>query len=355
MNKGTIQTVGNMFTLSAGDDIGSKTQCLSYDAKNRPASFRDVSTGTLVECAYDYRGRRCTKKVTVAGTATRPLTFRHAEKGLMLFYAFDGNKNVSDLFFLALQNGIGAHYEYAPFGAVTRTSKATGSKVDLIGANPWRFSSEFYDSELDLVYYNYRHYSPTDGRWLSRDPIQEQGGLNLYAFVGNSGVNNVDFLGEIPGLLESTTVSLIVRDQDVHRVSAIKGYQACQKYNEIKPTCCCRDGEATEDSYPIRAKAICDAFVARYSVADQVIEPVVCVADCLVAAEKEIQKSNDCIKRNNDRLVKHVNCYVNCGFFLISSDAVSVPARGWEIGIFELLPDFLSYQWGKIKFFLSDW
>ena len=149
MNKGTIQTVGNMFTLSAGDDIGSKTQCLSYDAKNRPASFRDVSTGTLVECAYDYRGRRCTKKVTVAGTATRPLTFRHAEKSLMLFYAFDGNKNVSDLFFFALQNGIGAHYEYAPFGAIVRTSKATSSKVDLIGANPWRFSSEFYDSELD--------------------------------------------------------------------------------------------------------------------------------------------------------------------------------------------------------------
>ena len=99
-------------------------------------------------------------------TATRPLTFRHAEKSLMLFYAFDGNKNVSDLFFFALQNGIGAHYEYAPFGAVTRTAKATGSKVDLIGANPWRFSSEFYDSELDLVYYNYRHYSPALGRWL---------------------------------------------------------------------------------------------------------------------------------------------------------------------------------------------
>ena len=196
MNKGTIQTVGNMFTLSAGDDIGSKTQCLSYDAKNRPASFRDVSTGTLVECAYDCHGRRCTKKVTVAGTATRPLTFRYAEKSLMLFYAFDGNKNVSDVFFLALQNGIGAHYEYAPFGAVTRTAKATSSKVDLIGANPWRFSSEFYDSELDLVYYNYRHYSPALGRFLSRDPIQEQGGLNLYAFVGNHIGNSVDILGK---------------------------------------------------------------------------------------------------------------------------------------------------------------
>ena len=137
-------------------------------------------------------------KVSVAGTATRPLTFRHAEKGLMLFYAFDGNKNVSDLFFLALQNGIGAHYEYAPFGAITRTSKATSSKVDLIGANPWRFSSEFYDSELDLVYYNYRHYSPALGRFLSRDPIQEQGGLNLYAFVLNMPIFNIDIRGNIP-------------------------------------------------------------------------------------------------------------------------------------------------------------
>ena len=174
---------------------GTGIWVVSCDAKNRPASFREVSTGTLVECAYDYRGRRCAKKVSVAGTATRPLTFRHAEKGLMLFYAFDGNKNVSDVFFLALQNGIGAHYEYAPFGAVTRTSKATSSKVDLIGANPWRFSSEFYDSELDLVYYNYRHYSPALGRWLSRDPIEEQGGVNLYAYCSNIPNFRIDQLG----------------------------------------------------------------------------------------------------------------------------------------------------------------
>ena len=42
-----------------------------------------------------------------------------------------------------------------------------------------------YDSELALVYYNYRHYNPEDGRWINRDPIGIQGGLNLYAFIGN--------------------------------------------------------------------------------------------------------------------------------------------------------------------------
>ncbi len=128
--------------------------------------------------------------------ATRPLMFGYIGKGLYFFYTVDGNKNVSDVFFFALGNGIGAHYEYAPFGAITRTSSATHiGNVDIIADNPFRFSSEFYDSELDLVYYNYRHYSPALGRFLSRDPIEEQGGLNLYAFVGNAPVSEFDHLG----------------------------------------------------------------------------------------------------------------------------------------------------------------
>ncbi len=50
------------------------------------------------------------------------------------------------------------------------------ASFDIVALNPFRFSSEYYDSELDLVYYNYRHYSPSLGRFLSRDPIEEQGG-----------------------------------------------------------------------------------------------------------------------------------------------------------------------------------
>jgi len=43
--------------------------------------------------------------------------------------------------------------------------------------------------------YQYRHYDPATGRWPSRDPIEEYGGINLYGFVGNNGVNRWDFLG----------------------------------------------------------------------------------------------------------------------------------------------------------------
>ncbi len=51
------------------------------------------------------------------------------------------------------------------------------------------------ETKTDLVYYGYRYYSPALGRWLSRDPIEEQGGLNLYAFVNNDPVNKWDVLG----------------------------------------------------------------------------------------------------------------------------------------------------------------
>jgi hypothetical protein len=34
--------------------------------------------------------------------------------------------------------------------------------------------------------------------WPSRDPIEEEGGLNLYGFVGNNGVNKLDILGKNP-------------------------------------------------------------------------------------------------------------------------------------------------------------
>jgi len=49
-----------------------------------------------------------------------------------------------------------------------------------------------------VFFYGYRYYDPVTGRWLSRDPIEERGGLNLYGFVYNSPSNWFDFLGREP-------------------------------------------------------------------------------------------------------------------------------------------------------------
>ena len=124
--------------------------------------------------------------------ATRPLAMRAKNWGLNLFYSHDGNKNVSEVFYHAPQNGIAAHYDYAPFGAVTRTASATRvTNRDLISENPFRFSSEYHDDHLSLVYYNYRHYNPLAGRWLSPDAIEA---ASLFVFSDNS-INKIDYLG----------------------------------------------------------------------------------------------------------------------------------------------------------------
>ena len=46
-----------------------------------------------------------------------------------------------------------------------------------------------------VFFYGHRYYDPVTGRWPSRDPIGERGGVNLYGFVGNDGVDFWDFLG----------------------------------------------------------------------------------------------------------------------------------------------------------------
>jgi hypothetical protein len=48
-----------------------------------------------------------------------------------------------------------------------------------------------------VAYYGYRYYDPTTGRWPSRDPIEEEGGTNLYGYVRNDGVGKFDLLGKI--------------------------------------------------------------------------------------------------------------------------------------------------------------
>jgi hypothetical protein len=49
---------------------------------------------------------------------------------------------------------------------------------------------------MGVTYYGYRYYDPMTGRWPSRDPIGEEGGINLYGFVENDGVNRLDYLGQ---------------------------------------------------------------------------------------------------------------------------------------------------------------
>ena len=103
------------------------------------------------------------------------------------FHTYDGNENVSE--YLNESGEVSAHYEYDPFG---KTTVATGPKANDFAH---RFSTKPLDATTGLYYYGYRFYDPLTGRWPSRDPIEERGGVNLYGFVGNDGIGWVDILG----------------------------------------------------------------------------------------------------------------------------------------------------------------
>jgi RHS repeat-associated protein len=60
---------------------------------------------------------------------------------------------------------------------------------------PHRFSTKHFDVETGLYYYGYRFYSPELMRWLSRDPIQENGGTLLFGFIQNNPLNAADSHG----------------------------------------------------------------------------------------------------------------------------------------------------------------
>ncbi|MEW6296036.1 MAG: RHS repeat-associated core domain-containing protein [Candidatus Diapherotrites archaeon] len=97
-------------------------------------------------------------------------------------YIFDGKGNVTGL--LDENANVAATYAYGPFGEPRVPSNYL--------QQPMQFSTKPYDEKTGLSYYGYRYYVPALGRWLTRDPIGEEGGINLYEFVGNDPVNYID-------------------------------------------------------------------------------------------------------------------------------------------------------------------
>ena len=155
-----------MFLETAADGSTNHIDHFSYDNYLCVARNRWQPGGTIATDRFVWD--------PTEPVATRPLVFYQPNAPPQL-YSIDGNKNVSDL--VDADDGtISAHYEYAPFGEVILSSG------DLALTNPFRFSSEYADDLIALVYYNYRHLDLVVGRWLCTDPITDFVGYNQYWF-----------------------------------------------------------------------------------------------------------------------------------------------------------------------------
>ena len=110
-------------------------------------------------------------------------------------YYSDGNGNVTSL--TDSNQTLVASYRYDPFGNIISKS---GSLAD---ANVYCFSSKEVHVNSGMYYYGFRFYDPNLQRWINRDPIQEEGGINLYTALGNSPTFLVDPQGLLARIFHS--------------------------------------------------------------------------------------------------------------------------------------------------------
>ncbi len=242
----------------------------TWDAENRliqvePLSAPPPNGSKKAEFTYDYRGRRVRKVVSTWNTGTSSLQesatlsrrflwdgwklllewngsgtlLRRYTWGLDLaaqngsvnslesagtiggllavrtsapvdmVYCYDGNGNVGQLVETSQQD-IWAAYEYDPYGYRLGTSWG-----QYFSSNPFRFSTKYYDAETEvtgatgsgLLYFGYRYYLTWLGRWISRDPIGEGGGMALFRYTRNAPTRWCDPLGQ-----KITVHDLVARD-----------------------------------------------------------------------------------------------------------------------------------------------
>jgi RHS repeat-associated protein len=161
------------------------------------------------------------------------------------WYLYDGNGNVMQLLDASTLD-IAAVYEYDAYGNTLVAEDWDFSGI--VDDNPFRFSTKYCDAELDdpgtpaaegLYYYGYRYYSPRLGRWLSRDPIGEEGGLNVYEFVRNTLPQATDALGKL-GMLEPPPINETNRpwpEPPPPPPQYPNGFSLCGR--DIQKDCCC--------------------------------------------------------------------------------------------------------------------
>ncbi len=232
----------------------------TWDAENRLIQMETTSAATLaghpytkVKAVYDAQGRRIARTIWQGGTAAVP-TFKSNHRyhydgwnviseytspsdplvprdpqdppvppvlsqtltwGLDLSNTPQGAGGVGGLLSLSLLSSVSESSVFYPSydgnGNITAWSQKTSTaptarrEYDAFGntlvsegiwPSSYGFSTKPQDAETGLYYDGYRYYDPMTGRWPSRDPIQEEGGVNLYGFVGNNSINNRDYLGQ---------------------------------------------------------------------------------------------------------------------------------------------------------------
>jgi RHS repeat-associated protein len=161
--------------------------------------------------------------------------------------AYDANGNVTD--YVDATGAIVAHREYGPFGETTALSGPMQNAF-----THW-WSTKPWDPITGFSEYQFRMYSPEMGRWLSRDPIGELGGLNVNSFALNDPVCLLDTDGRFLFPFEPAKVGVLLGTAlNCYREYQTKGGKTLADtardiyYNKVRPQyTCCHKGKVVDN------------------------------------------------------------------------------------------------------------
>lgn len=280
--------VGNMKTLPKPDDWWQEYSC-KWDAWNRLMEVTDGFT-PVASYAYDALARRVSKTTSaesrhyyynhewraieerISGAVERQYVWSPLDRWTLIRRQRSVSSVLDEILFalkdhldpVAFIDELGnpqERFTYDAFGDVVYMD--SGFNVIPSTVNDWNylFHGEFIDDDVGLYNYGYRLYSCRLGRWISRDPIEEKGGMNLYGSFKNDPMNIVDYLGRHPavvgvaGAVEGVLVAFGVT------LAACLATPACAK--------ALRDAvEAAVDAIPILTREVlrlqCQTLHAQY-------------------------------------------------------------------------------------------
>jgi len=199
-------------TLTKTDTTGSTQYAWDFENRLTSVTLPDTGNGpTVVTFKYDPFGRRVQKSGPMGTTNylyDGPNLLEEADSSGSVLARYTQGPGV-DHPLAEFRSGVTSFYEPDGVGSATSLTSSTGTitqtyNYDTFGnlsgstgtvVNPLRYTAREFDSETGLYYDRARYYDSQTGRFISEDPIGFNGGMDVYAYAGNSPATLTDPFG----------------------------------------------------------------------------------------------------------------------------------------------------------------